>query len=688
MRKPKSPPAPKSIDLADLFCGAGGTSAGAVEALELLGYKVNLTAINHWDVAIATHSTNHPHARHLTTSIDDINPTKLFREGELDILWASPECTHHSVARGGKPINDQSRATAWCVVRWAEALRPGVILVENVPEFETWGAIGANGRPLKTKKGQTFLAWVHALESLGYIVDWRVFNAADYGDPTTRRRLFVQMVRGRRRIFWPNATHAPKGDSDLFGSRRPWRTARDHVIDWNVPGTSIFERKRPLSEKTMRRIWAGLAKFGLKPFVVPQQSNPTPKGVDEPLCTVVAEGSGTKLCEPMILTMEHGGSVRAADKPLPTITTAKGGAMAVAQPFLVAQFGERDGQAPRVHDIGEPLPTVTAQKGGPALAEPFLIPQQTGEDRVRSVDKPLQTVTTESRGIGLAQPVLVKVAGAEDRPARSVDEPLPTVTAGGVQHGVAQPFLVKLRGTNNAADVDKPAPTVTASGTHLGVAEPFLIHTAHAGERPPLDAQAPLPAVAGNRGDVALVEPFVISAGGPNCPARPVSQPLGTVLTRDHRAIVEPQLLPQGGGGAARPVTEPVPTVACDGAIGVVEPFLIEYYGNGTPNDVKDPLPTVTCKERHALVRPVVVIDGERYLLDIRFRMLQPHELARAQGFRADYKFTGSKTEQVKQIGNAVPRRMARALVLAALGQTSDISKYLPPEADEQKAAA
>jgi DNA (cytosine-5)-methyltransferase 1 len=177
--------------------------------------------------------------------------------------------------------------------------------------------------------------------------------------------------------------------------------------------------------------------------------------------------------------------------------------------------------------------------------------------------------------------------------------------------------------------------------------EPFLVHTAHAGERATLDTKNPLPTVTGNRGDVALIEPC---------------------------------LLPQQSDGVLRPVSAPAPTVATSGAIALVEPFLIEYYGNGGAESVEYPLNTVTTKERHALIRPEVVIDGERYLLDIRFRMLQPHELAAAQGFRADYKFTGTKTEQVKQIGNAVPRNLARALVLAALTQESDITAYLPAE--------
>jgi len=559
----------KPVHIADLFCGAGGTSEGAVEAIRALGFEPKLTAINHWDVAIATHTANHPSARHLCTSLDNIDPRKLFKEGELEVLWASPECTHHSVARGGKPINDQSRATAWCVVRWAEALRPAVILVENVPEFETWGAIGTNGRPLKTKRGATFLAWVGALESLGYTVDWRVHCAADYGDPTTRRRLFVQCVRGRKKIVWPNPTHAPKAETDMFGaSRKAWVAARE-IIDWSALGQSIFERKRPLSPKTMRRIWAGLEKFGLKPFIVPQHGSNGPRSADSPAPTVTTTSRGVGIAEPFILTMEHGGSIRSIERPIPTVTTAKGGA------------------------------------------------------------------------IGVAKPYLVRVSGSEDRRPRNIDEPLQTVTAGGISHGVAQPFIVRLQHNSAADSVEKPLGTVLANGTHFAVAQPFLVETAHGGERRPRSIQEPMPTVAGNRGDVALCEP---------------------------------SLLPQGGGGVLRPISQPTPTIHCDGAVGLVEPFLVEYYGTGAAQAVSEPLNTVTTKDRHALVRPVVIIDGERYLLDIRFRMLQPRELAAAQGFRRDYVFTGNKSDQVKQIGNAVPRRLARALLAAVLTQNSDVS--------------
>lgn len=445
----------------------------------------------------------------MCASLDALNPRDIFAPGGLDLLWASPECTHHSVARGGKPINDQSRATAWCVVRWAEALMPPVILIENVPEFITWGGIGADGRPMKSKKGATFAAWVGALESLGYKVGWKILCAADYGDPTTRRRLFIQAVRGKRRIVWPDATHSAPKAPDLFEqSRRPWVSARE-IIDWTLPGKSIYERDRPLSTKTIRRIMAGLEKFGLKPFIT---------------------------------TMEHQGSIRAMDRPLPTITTAKGGAMALAHPFLVEMRGTSDAQV--------------------------------------------------------------------ENTARSIEQPMGTVTAGGVHHGLAEPFLFKVSGSED--------------------------------RRP-----------------------------------RSISEPMPTVTGSREWAFCDAALLPQQTDGRLRSVNEPVPTVSTGGAIAMVEPYLVEYYGNGRAQSVDDPLGTATTKGRFGLARPVVVVDGEKYFLDIRFRMLQPHELAAAQGFPAGYKFSGTKTDSIKQIGNAVPRNLARAIVLAALNQSSDITSFL-----------
>jgi DNA (cytosine-5)-methyltransferase 1 len=544
----------KVLSIADLFCGAGGTSSGALQAARALGFNVKLTAINHWDIAIATHTANHPETRHLCTSLDNVNPRTLFAEGELDVLWASPECTHHSVARGGKPMSDQSRATAWCVVRWAEALRPNVILVENVPEFVSWGALDSKGRPLKSKKGSVFQAWKSALESLGYRVSHRVLCAADYGDPTTRRRLFIQAVRGRRRTVWPEPTHSPRIIEDLLGSRRAWVPARD-IIDWSISGKSIYDRKKPLSEKTMRRIMAGLKKFGLKPF------------------------------------------------------------------FVQPGHGEHDGRT---------------------------------EHRVNSVDQPIGTIPCSNR------------------------------------FGIAEPFLVELRGTSDgqinstARSLKDPAPTVTAGGGHLGLIEPFLVQVAHGnGSDPNADnrrsrsVSAPFPTVCGSRGEWAVCEPSLLPQHGGGA-LRRVSSPVSTVTTDGAIGLVQPFIMAiDHTGSASHPIQsidDPISTVTTEARHAVVEPFLVKFYGTGIADSVEKPLDTVTSKDRFGLVRSTVMISGNKYLLDILFRMLQPHELAAAQGFPKGYRFTGNKSDQVKQIGNAVPCGLARAIVAAVLTQNSDVS--------------
>lgn len=212
--------------VADLFCGAGGTSTGLTLACREAGADFQLTAVNHWDRAIETHSANHPNARHFCESLTTLNPLRAVPEGKLDLLVASPECIHHSRARGGRPVEEQSRSSAWCIIRWATDLRVRHILIENVAEFEAWGPVGNDGKPLKSKRGQYFTAFVTTLESLGYAVDWRVLKAADYGDPTSRERLFIQAAkRGASAIHWPEPTHARTVDRGglIADTRKPWR---------------------------------------------------------------------------------------------------------------------------------------------------------------------------------------------------------------------------------------------------------------------------------------------------------------------------------------------------------------------------------------------------------------------------------------------------------------------------------
>jgi len=175
---------------------------------------------------------NHPDAEHRCESLDHVDPRKAMPGGRLDLLAASPECTHHSNARGGKPRSDQSRASAWHILRWAEALYIENILIENVPEFIEWGPLDEEGKPVERKKGKAFVAFINALKALDYKVDWKVVNAADYGDPTIRKRLFIQ-ARKKKRPAWPEPTHAPREQADMFGGvRKAYVPARD-IIDWS-----------------------------------------------------------------------------------------------------------------------------------------------------------------------------------------------------------------------------------------------------------------------------------------------------------------------------------------------------------------------------------------------------------------------------------------------------------------------
>lgn len=470
---------------ADLFCGAGGTSTGLVSACEASGRKLDLVAVNHWPVAVETHSLNHPNARHFCEPVDAIDPRKAVPEGRLDLLWASPECTHHSNARGGKPVNDQSRASAWCVLRWATALRVDNILIENVPEFQSWGPLGSDGKPLKSRQGETFRAFLDSLRSLGYRTDWMVLTAADYGDPTTRQRLFIQARRGRRQITWPRQTHSAMGEPTFFGQTLPWRSARE-IINWSHKGTSIFGRKRPLSPNTIARIAAGLRKFGGKgaePFLVmlngtsAQKINGSVRSVSDPVPTITAGGEHVGLCEPFLVSA-GGPKVDARPVSQPANTVLTRDHMALVEPFIIpANYGERPGQAPRCHDVNDPMPTVVGTQTH-ALVEPFLLTVNHGQDhncqrRAHSVERPVPTLTSGGRSLAVCDPVIVPVNHGADRRAYSIDRPMPTITTVDAW-ALAEPFLVKYNGTAKVISVQEPLDTVTAKD-RFGLCQPVTL---------------------------------------------------------------------------------------------------------------------------------------------------------------------------------------------------------------------
>jgi DNA (cytosine-5)-methyltransferase 1 len=364
-----------------------------MQAASAAGLRLDLAAVNHWQIAIDTHHMNYPDARAYCQDLATLNPLDVFgARDRVDLLWASPECTHHSNARGGRPRSEQGRASAWLILKWLSELYVRRVILENVPEFLSWGPLGADGRPLASKKGEMFRAFVSALESMGYKVEWRLLCAADYGDPTTRTRLFVQAARSGARVVWPEPSHSRV--PGLFGTL-PWVPARE-IIDWSLPGESIFTRKRPLAPTTMRRIAAGIRRYWGE--------------WAEPFLTAIDNKSG-------------GDRAYSLNDPLRTIVTEN--RFALVQGCLVPMYGEREGQEPRAHSMEEPVPTIPASGGGKfGVVRPFIL-HQDAPGAPRSLDSPVPTIRSRN-GHGLVQPFVVAYYGTKN--IRTADHTLASVT--------------------------------------------------------------------------------------------------------------------------------------------------------------------------------------------------------------------------------------------------------------------
>jgi DNA (cytosine-5)-methyltransferase 1 len=406
----------------DNFAGGGGASTGIEAAL---GRPVDI-AINHSPEAIAMHKANHPETRHFLENIWEVDPREACGSRPVGLAWFSPDCTHFSRAKGAKPVKKEIRALAWVVVRWAATVRPRVIILENVEEFQTWGPLLEDGHPDPSRVGETFRAWLAKLVDLGYEVEFRSLIAADYGTPTTRKRLFLVARRDGGNAVWPEPTH---------GEGRPesWRPASE-VIDWSLPCPSIFERKRPLAEATLRRIAAGIRRFVIEaaePFIVKYHN-------------------------------DRGFRGQGCDEPLRTVDTSN--RFALISPTLIqTSWGEREGQAPRVPGLGKPLGTVVAGGVKHALVAAFLNKHYGGMVG-HGPERPLGTVTARDHH-ALTTAFITKFYGTCQH-GSSLREPLPTVTAGawGGHMAEVRAFLVKYYGAAHGQEQDLfgPLHTVTS----------------------------------------------------------------------------------------------------------------------------------------------------------------------------------------------------------------------------------
>lgn len=405
--KMKEPDEPEtSYIIVDNFAGGGGASSAIERAL---GRSPDY-AINHDPVALSMHEANHPQTKHLTTSIWAVDPRDIVRRGQkIGLAWFSPDCKHHSKAKGGKPVNKNIRDLAWVVVSWAELVSPEVIILENVEEFKDWGPLTPDNKPDPKLRGETFKKWLKALRSLGYKVEYRELRACDYGDPTIRKRLFVIARRDGEPIVWPNPTHgAPDSQGVIDGNLKAWRTAAD-IIDWSIPCPSIFDTSeqikekygvraiRPLAENTLKRIAKGVQKY------------------------VINSG------DPFFVSYaQHGGASRSASGPMHTITASPKDQNAIVTAFLAQHNTQRDGVNPG-RDARGPMATITARG-----------------TQINVVSAHIQSMHGTSR---------------RDRPAGA---PVQSLTAGGGHAAIISAFMTKYYGSGESSfDVRGPAHTLT-----------------------------------------------------------------------------------------------------------------------------------------------------------------------------------------------------------------------------------
>lgn len=670
--------------IVDSFAGGGGASLGITWGI---GRGPDV-AINHDAAAITMHAANHPATNHYTEDVWKVTPLQVTGGRPVELLWASPDCKHFSRAKGAKPVEKKIRSLAWVVVKWAAESRPRFIMLENVREFEDWGpliprwtctcgwkgtegqaklarrrracprcdsrdlreAVDKHGRtvmvPDPARRGLTFRRFVGRLKGMGYRVEWRVLNAAEYGAPTNRKRLFLIASRDGGPITWPAPTHGDPKKMTLTKHLKPWRTAAE-CIDWSIPCPSIFERKRPLAEATMRRIAMGIKRYVLdnsQPFIV---------------------GVGGRM-----------GQSPAAPVDQPNNTVTAKNDRAVVTP-VIARIGQTGGNGKNSQGVDEPLSTIVS-KAEHLVVAPHVVPlTHQGERKGISPDEPMPTITAAHRGEqALITPILAGAGGPEYAgEPRPVDKPFGT-TLPKNSKAVVAPVLVGFRdqggGSPRVHDVNRPHGTMTAGGKQSALIAASLIQTGYGerdGQAPrALDLEKPMGTLMAGGAKQAAVAAFISRFYG-TAVGQPVDQPGPTESQRAHTGLVAANLVHMNHGGKQdSSCDEPLRTVMSGGLhAALVYSFLVKYFGQGVGQAMDLPMGTATTKDRFGLV--TVEIRGELYVIvDIGMRMLTPRELARGQGFPDTYKLTGTQSSQVARIGNSVCPPMAAALVRANLG--------------------
>lgn len=609
----------------DSFAGGGGASLGIERAL---GRPIDV-AINHDAEALAMHEANHPKTLHIQENVWKVDPAALINGRQVGILWSSPDCRHHSKAKGGAPVSRSVRGLADVVLVWAKVARPQIIILENVEEFRDWGPL-KDGRPCPDRRGADFIRWVRGLENEGYEVEWKLLRACDYGAPTIRRRLYLVARRDGHPIIWPAPTHGdPATEAVRTGAVKPWRTAAE-IIDWSLPCPSIFLMRedaraaglrvqRPLAPKTLARIARGFRRYVLdrrQPFIVVANHGGDHfrgQGLCDPFCTVTASRDAYGVVTPYLVPryQEREGQeprTRGADQPCATVVPGGNGPGSLIAPFLGVWRADNDGRA-----VDQPAPTVTANSfmtrpGGAiplGVITPFMSYAQQG-GQSRPADEPHSTVTASTKDQN--QVILGYLAQHNGNGVigRAADEPLSTVTQCAAQQMpvvASVGYMATLKGKSTGSAPDEPVVTVHAGGGHHAVVLPHLSAYYQTDQAPELDRPAP------------------------------------TATTHDRFARVD-----------AAADAPPLAPWQLERARQVAD--FLRAHGVWDGGDV--------------------VTIGPFIVWDIGMRMLTPRELARAQGFPDSYvlaaPFEGgalTETAQRARIGNSVCPDMAEALVRA-----------------------
>lgn len=467
----------------DLFCGAGGTSTGVENAryADERCAKV-IACVNHDANAIASHAANHPDALHFTEDIRTLELSPLVAHVErmkkiypdaLIVLWASLECTNFSKAKGGQPRDADSRTLAEHLFRYIESIDPDYIQIENVEEFMSWGDMDENGKPISKDKGRCYEKWKRNVRKYGYDFDWRILNAANYGAYTTRKRYFGIFAKRGLPIVFPEPTHCKDGKTDMMGRLEKWNAVKE-VLDFTDEGDSIFCRKKPLAEKTLERIYAGLIKFvagGKDAFIVKYNSmnrngKYQPPSIDEPCPTVATQGR-LALAKVSFLSKQYSGHPESKnisiEEPAGPITCKDHHA------FVSAYYGNGNN-----YSVESPAPAILT-KDHLALVTPFFMNYYSGGGQLGGVDEPCPAITTVPKQ-RIVTPVFIdQQFGASS--AASIEKPLGAITTNPKYSLVTckgKSFLMNPQFASAGVSVDSPCFTLIA---RMDKKPPYFVNT-------------------------------------------------------------------------------------------------------------------------------------------------------------------------------------------------------------------